>query len=88
LLASGICSTFFSAFGLMVRGVFAFGISLNSLMSRQVVFGPHIDATTQRLITSLVAGDVFILSPSGCGIVNLRHKKFLFVPKKICMYSE
>jgi len=53
-----------------------------------MVFGPHIDATTQRLITSLVAGDVIILSPTGCGIVNLWHKKFLFVPKKICILQE
>jgi hypothetical protein len=52
-----------------------------------MVFGPHTDATTQRLITSLVAADVFILSPSGCGIVNFRHKKIRFVPKEICMGS-
>jgi len=30
-----------------------------------MVFGPHIDATTQRLITSLVAGDVFHFKPEG-----------------------
>jgi hypothetical protein len=73
----------FSALGFGARGVLAFAI-FYSLTSRQWC-GHHIDATTEWLITSFVAGIAFMINRSGCGIVNSVTKNSIRAEQKFSM---
>src|SRR5439155_22295926 len=67
---SGIWRTFFSAFGLAVRGVFALAIlySFN-------VNGPHTDATTQRLY--IFSGGCVLMINRKCARKQ-KNEKYIF----------
>src|SRR5438874_1858071 len=79
---SGIWRTFFSAFGLAVRGVFALAIlySFN-------VNGPHTDATTQRLYI-FSGGYVLMINRSWLWKETDVNDFFLFFQKGNCMIDE
>src|SRR5438128_3054504 len=79
---SGIWRTFFSAFGLAVRGVFALAIlySFN-------VNGPHTDATTQRLYI-FSGGYVLIIKRSWVWKETDVKYFFLFFLKRKLMIWE
>src|SRR5207248_1381755 len=55
------------------------------LLHRRMVW-PHIDATTEWLITSFVAGDISMIQPSGCEILNSRRKNSAFRKRNFCTH--